>query len=327
MNAFPIIDAHLHFIGNHPDSLAMLEEFNLKLLNVCVSHSSFKWREIMATPYRDLARRYPHRYAWCTAFVSPGFDDPDYAERAIRDLERDFADGAIACKVWKDLGMDLRDPQGRYVMVDDPIFAPIFEHLAHRGKPLLMHIGEPLSCWQPLNPASPHYNYYSKNPRWHVYGRPGFPSHAEILAARDRVIENHPRLRVIGAHLGSLEHDVREIARRMERFPNFAVDTSARLTDLAFQDPSVVRDFLHRFSDRVLFGTDIVARTPQDQMTPEERTELLDAARANYRRHLAFLGGRAPVEFQGRSIPGLGLSADLMEKFFFANARAWYPGI
>lgn len=322
-----IIDAHIHCVGDHPDSLALLEELDLKLLNVCVAHLNQDWRGTEAVPYEGLAREHPSRYAWCASFAPPAFDRTDYAAWVIEGLERDFANGAIACKAWKNLGMEIKDPSGKYLMVDDPLFQPIFEHLAALGKPLLMHIGEPLACWQPLDPRNPHYGYYSKNPRWHMHGRTDLPSHAQLIAARDRVLENHPRLRVIGAHLGSLEHDVREVARRFERFPNFAVDTSARLPDLAFQDAGLVRAFFEKYPDRILFGTDIVCRKPHGQMTPAERGSFLEDMRHNYRRQLAYFGGRAPVEILGRKVPGLGLSAEILGKFFSANARAWYPGL
>lgn len=321
-----MIDAHIHCIGNHPESMALLSEFDLKLLNVSAATGP-DWRELMAVPYQRLAQEQPDRFAWCASFDPPAFDGPGYAARVIEGLDRDFANGAVACKVWKNLGMDIRDPSGKYVMVDDPLFQPIFEHLAGLGKPLLMHIGEPLACWQPLDPANPHYGYYSRNPKWHMHGRTDIPPHAAQVAARDRVVENHPRLRVIGAHLGSLEYDVREIARRMARYPNFAVDTSARLADLAFQEAELVRAFVREHPDRILFGTDIVSRTPHDRMPPGERAELLEAMRHNYRRHLAYFGGRAPVEILGRKVPGLGLPDPLLERLFSANARAWYPGL
>ena len=328
-----IIDAHIHLNGNHPDLLALLEEFDLKLLNVCVAHLSQDWRGTEARPYEALAREHPSRYAWCASFDPPAFDRTDYAAWVIEGLERDFANGAVACKVWKNLGMETRDPSGRYVMVDDPLFQPIFEHLAGLGKPLLMHIGEPLACWQPLDEASPHYGYYRANPQWHMVGRSDIPSHAAQIAARDRVVENHPRLRVIGAHLGSLEYDVREVARRFERFPNFAVDTSARLPDLAFQDAAAVRALFQKFPDRILFGTDIgfgtdiVSHTPHDQMADGKRSSLLREIRQNYQRQRAFFGGHAPVKILGRQIPGLGLSAKILNQFFSTNAKAWYPGL
>jgi predicted TIM-barrel fold metal-dependent hydrolase len=113
----------------------------------------------------------------------------------------------------------------------------------------------------------------------------------------------------------------------MERCPNFAVDTSARLPDLAFQDAGVVRAFFRDHADRILFGTDIVCLKPHNRMTTEERSSLLRQASQNYQRQRAFFAGTDPIEIGGRTIPGLGLPADILEQFFSANARTWYPGL
>src|SRR5690606_29788376 len=136
-------------------------------------------------------------------------------------LDETFEDGAVMTKIWKEIGLELKSPSGEFVLPDDPLFDPIYAHLARPGKPLLAHLAEPLEAWLPLDTAGVHYSYYSRNPEWHLYQRPEFPSHAALIASRDRIMEKHPDLVVIGAHLGSLEHDVDEVAARLDRYPNF----------------------------------------------------------------------------------------------------------
>jgi predicted TIM-barrel fold metal-dependent hydrolase len=62
-----------------------------------------------------------------------------------------------------------------------------------------------------------------------MYLHPERPSKESILAARDHMVQHHPKLRVVGAHLGSMEDDVNEIAKRFDAYPNVAVDTAARV--------------------------------------------------------------------------------------------------
>ena len=69
--------------------------------------------------------RFPNRFAWCTSFTLPDFVNPAWRDQAIASLDTDFANGAIACKVWKNFGMELRKPDGSFAMPDDPIFDPI----------------------------------------------------------------------------------------------------------------------------------------------------------------------------------------------------------
>lgn len=320
------IDAHIHYVGDHPESVAALERLDLKLLNVCVVHdASEDWRGL-AQKYRILYETNPDRFAWCTSVDLPDFAT-DYADRAIAGLERDFSAGAVACKFWKNIGMELKAPSGEFLFIDDPFFDPIYEYLAKVGKPALMHMAEPLACWQPLDAKNGHYGYYSKHPEWHMYGRPEYPSHADLIDARDRVLARHPRLRVIGAHLGSLEYDVAEVAARLDRFPNFAVDTSARAHNLALQDSSVVRAFFLAYSDRLLFGTDLVQRESRLSLSRQERLAQLEALERRFQSEFAYYESGSTVSVRAIETRGLNLPADVLDRFYHANAKAWYPGL
>jgi predicted TIM-barrel fold metal-dependent hydrolase len=190
-----------------------------------------------------------------------------------------------------------------------------------------MHIAEPLACWQPIEVDSPHRSYYVENPQWHMYNKPEYPSHARLIAARDHVIEKNPKLRVIGAHIGSLEYDVAEPAKRFDRYPNFAVDISARLGDLAYQNSDNVCDFFLAYTDRLLFGTDIVQWEPLSNLSEADRAAKLEWARKDYVTHFAYFERTGEVEVRGRKTQGLGLPAHILEKFYRTNARTWYPGL
>lgn len=325
-----IIDSHLHFMGDHPESVALLEKLDVQLLNICVNAGGgINWRAREGEPYRKLVKAHPMRYLWCTTFDLPedGEDAGAYAKRVIKAVDEDVAAGAIACKVWKNVGMDFRRADGRYVMVDDAVFEPLFGHLERAGIPLLMHIGEPMACWRPIEEFSPHQSYYKAYPQWHMHGRTDVPSHGEIIAARDRVVARHPRLNCIGAHLGSLEYSLVEMGKRFDAFANYAVDTSARIGDLAHADRDELMAFLDKYQDRVMFGTDVVFRQPHSTMTPEERAEKLEAYESNVNRHLKFFGTDEVMTIAGKEVRGVKLKKDVFEKIFFENVLRWYPGV
>jgi predicted TIM-barrel fold metal-dependent hydrolase len=321
------IDAHIHFAGDEPASLGMLQDLDLKLLNICVAATEAKpWREQGAI-YHRLMQEHPERYTWCTTFDLPRFDDPQYVEKAIQNLDGDFEQGAVACKVWKNVGMEVKTPSGAFCMPDDPLLDPLYEHIAARNKTLLMHIAEPLACWQPLDPRNPHYGYYSQHPQWHMYGKSDMPSHQELIQARDNVAARHPGLRVVGAHLGSLEYDVQEVAKRFDRYPNFAVDISARLLDIALQDTATVRQFFLDYQDRILFGTDIVSPLSMAAQSEERRTQLLKWYANSYREHFRYLETDDTFEIEEHQVKGIGLPAEVLDKVYYQNALHWYPGI
>ncbi len=318
-----IIDAHNHVVGDHPDTLELLARHGVKVLNICFAEADGSWRTQMREPYARLSQRYPERYAWCTSFDLPTFED-GYVERVLEGLERDLEAGAVACKIWKNVGLEVRRPDGAMLLVDDALFDPIFAYLTCVEKPLLMHVAEPIACWRPVSEASPHQVYYRDNPEWHMHGRTDVPSHEALIASRDRVVARHPGLRVIGAHLGSLEHDVGAVAERLERYPNLAVDMSARLADLMTQDGDAVRAFFLRYRDRILFGTDVVMRTPHASLGAAERARQLAVLGRTYRDYFDYLETDRVVQHKGVVARGIALPDDVLEQVYRANARAWY---
>ena len=322
------IDAHIHYAGDHQDDRDLLDRHGLKLFNISVATPDVeRWRARTACWHR-LADDDPAHYAWCTSFDLPTFDEVDYAERCVADLERDVAAGAIACKIWKNIGMEVQKPSGEFLMVDDALFDPIYDYLEKQDIALLLHIGEPLACWQPLdNPDNPHYGYYKNNPQWHMHGKADFPSHGDIMAARDRLVAKRPKLRIIGAHLASLEWDVAEVAQRLGAFPNFAVDTSARMLDLTWQDTAKVRAFFAAFPEQILYGSDMVHNGFSSELDGEERRRRIESADARWQMEFAYYESSDVVDVRGRAVQGLGLSDDLLDNFYYKNAERWYPGL
>ncbi|MEX0741776.1 MAG: amidohydrolase family protein, partial [Phycisphaeraceae bacterium] len=150
------------------------------------------------------------------------------------------------------------------------------------------------------------------------------PSHEQLIAARDHVVERHADLSVIGAHYGSLEYDMAEVADHFERYPNFAIDTSGRLGDAAYHDRETMRDFFTRYQDRILWGTDQgVNRNPD--ATPEQRRAAMAEMEKMYELEWAFFATDQPVTVHGRPSQGLALPEPVLARMFHDNACAWYP--
>ena len=326
------IDAHAHLPADHPDAERLLVELGVRVLNISLGlDPRGDWRANPmsgAQPYQQLAQAGSGRFAWCTAFDPPTLGDLEkplaFSERIIAGLARDFAGGAVACKVWKNIGLEVKDRDGRFVMVDSPLLAPIFDYIAREDRVLILHTGEPRACWLPLDPVSPHFEYYSQHPQWHMHGKLEFPSHAELVLARDRVLERHPSLRVVGAHLGSLEYDVGELEARFRRFKNFSVDTAERLLDLSLQSPDRVRAFFEAFPDRVLYGSDLLFETAFSAMSDDERRAALAQMRSVLEQEQAYYRNAGAVPVRGKVLQGLGLSHDTARCLFEDNARNCY---
>ena len=212
--------------------------------------------------------------------------------------------------------------------MDDPLFYPIYTWLAANTHTLVAHIAEPIACWHPLDENNPYRSYYSSHPQWHMYGRTDRPHHSDIIAARDRVIERYPSLRVVGAHLGSLEYDVDELAKRFEKYANFAVDTSgqARIGDLGRQDREKVRDFFIKYQDRIMFGSDR-STGGQLEMTDRELKNSLAVLQDALQLGWDYYATDKQMVVKNQPCQGLALPEKVLKKLFGENAKRWYPGI
>jgi predicted TIM-barrel fold metal-dependent hydrolase len=324
----PKIDVHSHILEDLPEVVEMMDRTRFRIVNVCVRGTDReRLQRSQALAERQQAR-YGRRFPWASTFDVTRRDDPDWVEQVKRWLDTSFAKGALMVKIWKEVGMEIKDKDGRFILPDDPRFDPIYDFIRERGKPLMAHLAEPKEAWQPLDPNGVHYGYYSKNPEWHLYGKPDYPSHEALIAARDRILERHPRLTVIGAHLGSLEHDVQELAVRLDRYPNFYVDCSARTVDLTRQPTERVKAFLLRYQDRVLYGLDQSrSPDPKRKSTPEERRAFAKSLEEAYRRDFRYYAGEGEMEYRGKTVSCLGLPREVLEKLYHANAERVIPGL
>ncbi|MGE3822107.1 MAG: amidohydrolase family protein [Isosphaeraceae bacterium] len=319
---FERIDTHTHVHRDAPAAIASLKASGWSGFDlvVCPTQGDEPFdldAKIEST--RQGARASGGRVAWASTFDARGFEAPDFAERTIARLRQSFDDGALGVKVWKNIGMAIRAKSGRYLLPDDPALLPIYEAIQKADKTLVAHLAEPDGAWLPLDEKNPELPYYSKNPQWHMLGKSA-PAKEAILGARDRVLARYPKLRVVGCHLGSDEDDLTRLARRLDAFPNFAVDTAARVRYFARGDREKAREFLTRYQDRVLYATDFSLRDADPGPW----------AKALLARHTAdweFFSGDAMMEYEGRPTRGLALPDPVLRKLFRENARRWIPGI
>ena len=318
------IDVHVHVFKTAPAFQSMLERLHLKLLNILVMDDTLPYRKQIEPQIADslaLVQSSKGHVAWCTTFDPYKFADPSFANEAVKQIDRDFDHGAVAVKIWKNIGMEIKDRNGRFIMADDPKFAPIYQEIARRNKTLMMHLAEPDVAWGPPDPADPSWSYYKENPQWYHYKEPGFPSKQEILKARDHVLAENPDLRVVAVHLGSMEKDLDGIAAHFDHYPNFAIDTAARMDYLMLAPREKVRSFFIKYQDRILYGTDL------DLLATADVGESLKEWQSTYARDWKFLATDETFGDSGRTVHGLNLPEPVLRKIFRANAQRWVPGL
>jgi predicted TIM-barrel fold metal-dependent hydrolase len=318
------IDVHVHVFKTDPAFQKMLERLNVKLLNILVIDDTLSYRKRLQPQVDDalaLVRLSRGHIALCTTFDPYQLDRASFGADAIRQIDHDFAQGAVAVKIWKNVGMEIKDSGGQYVMADDPKFEPIYEDIANHGKTLMTHQAEPDVAWGPPDASDPSWSYYQENPQWYVANRSGFPSKQRILEARDHVLARHPQLRMVGVHLGSMERDLDNIASHLDKYPNFAVDTAGRMEYLMLMPPGKVRAFLSKYQDRVLYGTDL------DLLPDAKVPDALKDWESTYARDWKFLATSETFNLEGKQVHGLNLSRPVLRKIFRSNAIRWIQGL
>ncbi|MFC1607916.1 amidohydrolase family protein [Candidatus Latescibacterota bacterium] len=325
------IDSHAHIYPDLLDAtlektfVDMLDSQNIKWLNICTridSGVNLKKRIAIA---QELHSRYPDRIFWATSFDISDFGTVEWEKNALDCISDGINHGAVAVKVWKEIGMVLRDDDGSYVMIDDPRFEPLWTLLESRDVTLVAHLGEPRNCWLPVDSMTVDgdRNYFKNNPQYHAYLHPEIPHYWKQIEARDDLLTRHPNLRVVGCHLGSLEFDTDELAKRLDKYSNFAVDTAARISHFKVQDAEKVRNFLIKYQDRILYGTDIGIRNSGSFANDFER--IRNIYTEDYRYFSTDGDFESPAS--GEKVRGLALPPEVLEKIFHTNYMKWYPGI
>ncbi|GEO06478.1 hypothetical protein AAE02nite_41420 [Adhaeribacter aerolatus] len=321
-------DTHVHFNKVDSTFINKAREENFRLITVNVNPAYYPAIEKQREIAMQLVKTYPERIAYATTISMDGFNEPGWQEKTLVYLKDSFDKGAIGVKVWKNIGMEFKDKDGKFVMIDNPKFDPIFDFIQQQNRTLIGHIGEPKNCWLPVEQmtVAGDKKYFSEHPQYHMYLHPEYPSYEEVIQSRDNALAKHPNLRFVGAHLGSLEWSVDELAKRLDKYPNMAVDMAERISHFQYQavtDWQKVHDFFIKYQDRLLYATD---QEIDDNKQPAERNKNAEEV---WKRHWLFFtsGEKMKVPKVEKEFNGLKLPREVVDKLYYKNAQKWFPGV
>jgi predicted TIM-barrel fold metal-dependent hydrolase len=333
---FPVIDVHTHVARTARQRagvplgeataidadvnavVTMMDRRNVKtMVNLTGGYGSG-----LAESVRLLQQAHADRFV---VFTEPGWDhfaSASYPQWQADEIGRAKAAGARGLKILKTLGLYLREQvtSGPLVPIDDRRFDPMWEACGALGLPVAIHIADPEAFFLPVDRFNERYEELQAHPDWSFHGR-DYPSFASLIAARDRLLARHPKTTFIGLHVGHDSENLAAVGEALDRFPNFVVETAARIGELGRQ-PRASRRFFDRYQDRVLFGTD----------TSPGRSDLKEGSDSDamYRIYFRFFEtddeyfdySPSAVPPQGRwRISGLALPDEILRKFYFENAE------
>ena len=304
---FPVIDIHNH-LGDLDEMENYLKEMDKAGVQIAVSldgHSKDDFYKAHLKKSHSLSKDR------LLVFFAPDWrriDEPNFGANEAKRLEEAAKLGVRGVKVFKSLGLTIKDKTGKIVPVDDPRLDPIWAKCGQLKIPVMIHISDPKAFFTPVDQYNERYDELAAHPEWSFYGN-NFPAKAEILAQRNRVLAKHPNTIFIGAHMGNLPEDLGTVSMWLETYPNFFVDVDARISELGRQ-PYTARKFMIKYQDRVMFGTDTSPDAKAYSIYYrflETDDEYIDPAEGHH--------------LQGRwMIYGLYLPDDVLEKIYYKNA-------
>lgn len=316
----PKTDAHFHYLTLDERYMKFASSINFRLLTPIWDGKEVSIADQMrvAVSIHDSNKG---SYAFFGTFPVDSFNFPGFAEKTIKNISSTIKAGASGIKIWKNIGMVLKDGNGKYVLIDDPSFEPVFKYLEDNKIPVIAHLGEPKDCWLPFDKMSDPSDvvYYKNNPQYHMYVHPEVPSYEQQIEARDKILKKYPHLDFVGAHMGSLEWSVDELAKRLDSFPNFKFDLAARMYHLQHQsatDYDKIRNFMIKYQDRVLYGTDDEVHDIEG--VTYEKT--CDNLRKGWFHQWLYLATDSVIN----NIKGLRLPAEVIDKIYFKNADRYF---
>jgi predicted TIM-barrel fold metal-dependent hydrolase len=307
---FPVADVHCHW-GPDVDPEALIAAMDRLNVSYAVNLSG-GWGEALDAMLERFEHFAPDRFAILANVDFSEIDEPGFGAKWAGLLEAAHAKGAAGLKIFKNLGLTIKDASGAVVKIDDARLDPIWAKCGELGMPVLIHSADPLAFFDPIDRNNERLMQLGRHPDWSFYG-PEFPDREDVLAQRNRVLEKHPGTTFIGAHLGGYAEDLAALGRLLDRYPNFVVDITGRVAELGRQ-PYTARRFFLKYADRILFGTDrYPGRASQPRYRPYFRFLETDDEYFEYHEH------DFPPTGEWR-IHGIFLPDDVLEQVYHLNA-------
>jgi predicted TIM-barrel fold metal-dependent hydrolase len=315
---FPAIDAHNHLgeaFGGGWDKRPLAELLDLLDVAGILRYIDLDggWgEELLDAHLKHFKQPAPERFQifggvdW-SQWAEKGSSFPEWAAGRLRAQK---ARGAQGLKIWKGLGLSVKDERGQPVDVDDPRLVPIWETAGELGLPVMIHVADPVAFFDPIDETNERWEELGSHPEW-AFTSPPYPPFMHILSGLAELVSRHTHTTFIGAHVGCYAENLSWVGALLDRCPNFYVDISARLGELGRQ-PYTARRFCLQYADRILFGSDM-GPSPAAYRIIYRFLETDDE-------YFNYNPGKVPQ--QGRwYVHGLYLPQDVLEKIYLRNAE------
>ncbi len=309
---FPFVDVHNHQWNMADDNLSGLirdmDSLNMKIM----VNLSGKSGDNIKRSIKNINSKYPNRFILFANIEFNGVGNVGWTENAVRQLEEDVKNGANGLKIFKNLGFNVKDKDGKRVSVDDTRLDAIWQKCGELKIPVLIHTADPKSFWDETD---------EHNERWleivtHPNRKRGDTNPApfeQLIEEQHHIFRKHSRTTFIAAHFGWYPNDLGKLARLLDSLPNVMVEFGAVIAELGRQ-PIMAKQFFTKYQDRILFGKD--SWVPEEYKTYFRVLETSDEYFPYHKKYNAFW-----------RMYGLGLPDEILKKVYYKNALRIIPKI
>lgn len=312
---YPFIDVHNHQ-WRMPDMdlgelIREMDKMNMSVM-INLSGKSRNSEERLYKSLKNVSENYPNRFIVFTNVDFNNIDQPGWAENAAEQLEKDVEMGARGLKIYKSLGMFIKDSNGTRISIDDPRIDPVWAKCGELGIPVLIHAADPKPFWGQHDKNNERWLELKLRPRRKRSDTNPAPWEV-IIKEQHNVFRKHPETTFINAHFGWYANDLGKLSELMEEFQNMYVEFGAVIAELGRQ-PRNAKRFFTKFQDRILFGKD--SYRPDEYATYFRVLETDDEYFPYHKRYHAFW-----------RMYGLNLDDEILKKVYYKNALDIIPGI
>ena len=324
---YPFIDVHNHqwdmpeqdlpSLLSEMNSLNMQVMVNLSGRNFDIFHDDYGGEHMNNAGVEKLNRSLLNvknnakgRILVFTNIDFSGIDNPLWTQNTVSQLEKDVKQGAAGLKIYKDLGLEVLDKNGRRMTVDDPRLDPVWEKCSELNIPVLIHTGEPIAFFDKNDNTNERWLELKLHPD---RARPSskYPSWKKVMDEQHHIFSKHPNTIFIAAHFGWLANNLNALGTLLDSLPNVYIEFAAIMEEIGRQ-PKTARNFFIKYQDRILFGKDTWSVGEYGFYFRMLETE--DEYFPPLRKYHAFW-----------YMYGLGLPDEVLKKIYYKNALKIFP--
>jgi uncharacterized protein len=193
---------------------------------------------------------------------------------------------------------------------DDPRLDSLWEKAGQLGMPVSFHTSDPIWSYQPMDFTN---DGLMNGWTWRIVLEPGTYDHNQLVNSLENAVQKHRNTLFIACHLCNLDYDLDRLGQMFDRNPNFYADIAARFAETA-TIPRFVHRFLVKYSDRVVYGTDVT----YDESFFGATFRILETEDEHF--YLRGKVGSANFNFNYHwSLNGFGLPDDVLKKIYYDN--------